>query len=385
MGVPAFRFLGLILILHFLGCAGNGLKPMTMSYELPQELPQDTRDHFEIKEMKSTPGTQAAGSPLVATASAPSAVASSSRKYRRKVRNRKLTAVDPHLPSTSAASAAAASAANSTVQSSFVYPKRRPSRDPIWVGERLRYSISYFGVEAGEFVLQVLPFKQIAQRKVYHIRGKALTSPVFGLFYRLNDEVESFIDYEGIFSHRFHILLDETKQVRNSLELNDSEKGQTYFYNRWNHKISGYKESKEFAPVPPFAQDSLSALYYVRTVPLTLGESFSFPVISEAKTVEATCTVLRREKMRTPLGRIDTIVIQPEMKYQGILKKNGDSYLWLSDDERRIPVRLEAKVRIGSVVASLKQVELGAENGATDGVLEPVALPSLGPAVISSP
>jgi hypothetical protein len=103
----------------------------------------------------------------------------------------------------------------------------------------------------------------------------------------------------------------------------------------------------------------MSALYYVRTIPLSTDATFTFPVVSEGKTWEAVCTVLRREKMKSPMGEVNAIVIRPEMKYQGILKKAGDSFLWLTDDDRRIPIRLEAKVRIGTVVAQLKKVELG--------------------------
>jgi hypothetical protein len=90
-----------------------------------------------------------------------------------------------------------------------------------------------------------------------------------------------------------------------------------------------------------------------------VGAVFSAPIISEAKYFEAVCTVLRKERMSTPMGPMDTFVIKPEMKYQGILKKSGDSFLWLTDDDRRMPVRLEAKVKIGTVVASLKAVTPG--------------------------
>jgi len=69
--------------------------------------------------------------------------------------------------------------------------------------------------------------------------------------------------------------------------------------------------------------------------------------------------VVRREMMDTPLGRIQTVVVRPEMKFQGILKKQGDSFIWLTDDDRRFVVRLEAKVRIGTIIATLKKVEPG--------------------------
>ena len=171
--------------------------------------------------------------------------------------------------------------------------------------------------------------------------------------------VETFIDYEGIFSHRFHIVLDETKQARDALELYDQEKAETFYWNRWNHKERGYTETKEFDPVPRFAQDSLSVLYFLRAVPLPDGAVVTVPVVSEGKSWEAVVTVVRREAMRTPMGKVMTVVVKPETRYQGVLKKQGDSFLWMTDDDRRVPVRLEAKVKVGTVVANLTDFQPG--------------------------
>ncbi len=212
---------------------------------------------------------------------------------------------------------------------------------------------------AGLFSLKAMPYKMIQDRKVYHIWGNAVSSKVFGLFYRLNDTIETFMDYEGLYSHRFHVTLDESKQTRDSLELNDSENKKTFFWNRWNHKTKGYTEVKDFFPVIEFAQDSLSALYYLRTLPLLPDTSVTFPVISEGKYWEAQVTVVRRELLKTTFGRTPSIVLQLETKYQGILQKRGESFLWISDDDRRIALRLEAKVKIGTVVAVLRKFEPG--------------------------
>jgi hypothetical protein len=247
----------------------------------------------------------------------------------------------------------------------FEYPNRRPEKEPIWIGEKGTYDITYFGVSAGEFTLEALPFKSVEDRKVYNVRGIAKSSPVFSLFYRLEDMVETFIDYDGFFSHRFHILLDETKQRRDSVELYDSVKKQTFFWNRWNHlngKNWDYSETKTFAPIQSFSQDSLSALYYVRTLPLPDGAVITFPVASEGDSWEAVVTVVRREYMETPLGRVRCVVVKPEMKYKGILKKSGgDSFIWYTDDDRRVVVRLEAKVKVGTIVATLKKWDPGTE------------------------
>jgi hypothetical protein len=63
--------------------------------------------------------------------------------------------------------------------------------------------------------------------------------------------------------------------------------------------------------------------------------------------------VLRKEKIRTELGEFNTVVIKPLMKSEGIFNKKGDMYIWLTDDQKRIPVKMQTKVAVGSVIATL--------------------------------
>jgi hypothetical protein len=315
------------------GCASGSLTRIGGDGSLPEELPTDLQEKFEVKETVAMVAPPAPAS--IPASSEPEAKAAAKPSKRKKG------------PAPAPATAA------------FAWPSRRPPKDPIWPSEKSVFEITYFGMAAGDFTLDVLPYKEINRRKVYHIRGTAVSSKVFSLFYRLNDTIETFIDYDGLFSHRFHLQLDETKQTRDSLELFDSEKAQTFYWNRWNHRDKGYSEKKEFQPITPFSQDSLSALFYLRTVPLPEGAVITFPVVSEGKTWEAVVTVVRREMLKTPMGRVQTVVVKPETKYQGILQKRGDSFLWMTDDDRRHLVRLEAKVRVGTIVASLKKIEPG--------------------------
>lgn len=319
-------------------CAGPSLdRKIEHATELPSELPREIKDRFEIKEyaVKSTPTPEP--TPVELTVIPKKAAAKSARKKKKAP----LTTALPTEPP-------------------FVYPNRRPEKNPMHTGEVETFEITYLGLSAGLFRLEVMPDKLIENRKVYHVRGTAHSSSVFSLFYKINDMVESFFDYDGLFSHRFHILLDETKQERDSIELNDSEKEQTYFWNRWSRKDQGYTETKTFAPIKPFSQDSLSALFYLRSIPLPTGAVVTFPVISEADSWEAVVTVVRREVVDSPLGKVTAIVLKPETKYKGVLKKSGgDSFIWLTDDDRRYVIRMEAKVKIGVVVANLKAVEPG--------------------------
>jgi hypothetical protein len=332
------------------GCAGGSLGRVTPADALPTELSKEEQQKFEVSDLTASEFREP--EPRPSPSPAPQAVKAPKHSKKRKGKQSKATppgeiSASPE-PSPSTAPAAQTN-----------YPSRRPAKDPIWIGEKMVFDITYFGMSAGDFTLEAMPLKAIDNRKVYHIKGLAESSKVFSLFYRLHDMVETFLDYDGLFSHRFHILLDETKQARDSLELYDSQKKQTFYWNRWNHKERGYTETKEFQPIEPFSQDSLSALYFLRTLPLIEGAVYNVPVVSEGKSWEAVVTVVRRETMRSPMGKVQCVVLKPETKYQGVLKKQGDSFLWLTDDDRRTVVRLEAKVRIGTVIAQLKKFEPG--------------------------
>ncbi len=63
--------------------------------------------------------------------------------------------------------------------------------------------------------------------------------------------------------------------------------------------------------------------------------------------------VLRKERLKTGLGEFNTVVIKPLMKSEGIFNRKGDMVIWLTDDDRHIPVMMKTKIVVGSVVATL--------------------------------
>lgn len=238
-------------------------------------------------------------------------------------------------------------------------PYRRPAKDPLQVGERLEFEITYFGVPAGTFTLETLPFQWINGRKVYHVRGTARSTGVFRLFYRLDDTIESFLDYDSLVSLRFQCELNETKQLKKSVEINDPVQAKTYFWNRWKPSDNPFREVQKEAVIPALIQDSLSALFFTRMQEFTEASPVStFSIASESNNWDAVITHVRGDRLKVAnLGEVNAKVFKMEAKYQGILKRSGDSFLWLSDDDRRIVLRLEAHVKIGTVVATLRKIE----------------------------
>jgi hypothetical protein len=54
-----------------------------------------------------------------------------------------------------------------------------------------------------------------------------------------------------------------------------------------------------------------------------------------------------------PSGTFDTIVIKPLMKSEGIFSRKGDIFIWLTDDLKHIPVKMQTKAAVGSIIATL--------------------------------
>ena len=343
-----------LFIFCLAGCM-TSFKPLEVKTNLPGELPPDLMKRFEVKETITS-----SNAPI--KNDAPASQVEEVPKQNSSLKDRKNKKKDIEGGS-----------GRSLANTPFSYPSRRPEKDPFLPNERMTYGIYYFGVAAGELNLDILPFKQIHDRKVFHIRGYVVSTPVFSLFYRLNDMIETFFDYESSFSHRFHVVVDETKQKRDAVELNDSEKQETFYWNRWERKGEPYVETKETGKVPSFSQDSMSSLYYLRTLPLEVGKTFVFPVVSEGKSWEAVCTVLRKEEVSSPIGKVQAFVIRPQMRVNGEIKNKEDSFLWLSADDRRIPIRLEAKVKVGTVVAKLWKFEPGTVTESVSAPLPSVA------------
>lgn len=93
--------------------------------------------------------------------------------------------------------------------------------------------------------------------------------------------------------------------------------------------------------------DALSALYYLRYVPLNLGTSVSVKIFNNKLVYKVQLHILRRETLRTAFGAVNTLVIRTNMDCvgDGIIYYPGDITLWLTDDDRKIPVMIEKRLQ----------------------------------------
>ncbi len=118
--------------------------------------------------------------------------------------------------------------------------------------------------------------------------------------------------------------------------------------------------------VPPDVHDLASALLELRMMPMVQGARYDFPVFSGTDTFMLQAVVEGEETLDTPAGRFETTRVKVQLGFKEKFHSKRDSYVWLSKDARRIPVRMSAEFAIGSVVVTLSGYRPGGQLAASN-------------------
>jgi hypothetical protein len=221
------------------------------------------------------------------------------------------------------------------------------SPEPFKAGESLRFSVQYGFIHAGSAWLEVPDTEAWNSHRVWRLVARAESNSFFSRFYKVRIRIESLWDQDARFSWRYFEDRHEGGHVAND----------TMAYEPDSSRMR-YKNGQTFA-VPGPVQDALSSFYLTRFRALPIGGRVAFDYHASHKTAVMEVRVLGREKVRTPAGNFNCVVIEPLLKAGGIFKNNGRLVIWLTDDARRMPVQMKSKVAIGSVKVVLQEVKTG--------------------------
>lgn len=225
----------------------------------------------------------------------------------------------------------------------FLTPLLLPSpsgAEPSLKPERFEFDLKWNGIRAGRAALEIIDEGDTAR-----FVSTADSVNWVSIFYKVRDRIESTVGPD-MRPSRYHIKLHEGRNRRNKEVLFDQKAGRADFINHLNGERKSYE-------LPERAFDPLSAFFYLRTLKLEVGKPLFIKVFDSKKLWDVEIKVLRKERIKTVLGAVDTIVVKPLMKSEGLFYKKGDVLIWITDDGRRIPVRMKSKISIGSVVSVL--------------------------------
>ena len=222
---------------------------------------------------------------------------------------------------------------------------------PFHTGERLTFEARWSFIPAGEVVLEVLTADTINGVKSYHFVMTSKTYPFIDLFYKVRDRIDAYTDKE--MTHA--ILYRKKKQGRSKRNAVVN-----FDWDKLEAQYSNFGNRTKPISILHGSFDPLSVFYFFRLHDLRVGAEIKAPVTDGKKCVIGKVKVIRREKVRVACGMFDTYVAEPELEHiGGVFEKSKDAKLkiWVTADERRIPVKVESKVIVGSFVAELGMAE----------------------------
>jgi hypothetical protein len=185
--------------------------------------------------------------------------------------------------------------------------------------------------------------------------SKGFFTRLFNL--RFRERVESTVEPTTFTIQKTTILDEQGKRVRVTETTYDRAQGKM----AWTVRDPNNPESEPRRSVAEFSgqlQDILSAIYFIRTQRLQVGKSFEVFIGDGGRVYKVPVHVVQKKKMKTPWGRVSVLRVEPDLFGPDKLIDDGKGQfsLWITDDERHLPVIARVKTEYGTFDIKLKRV-----------------------------
>lgn len=222
-------------------------------------------------------------------------------------------------------------------------PTAAPVDQTFAKGETLDYTLTWMKVTGGTGRMTIAPADDDSR---YRITSVARSGGSLSRFFKVRDEIETLVARSDFSTLSYIKHLDERGDKME--EVTTIEDG-----------VASRKRKKiRKTPVPRPVFDPISVIYYFRTLELAPGKSYEMNLISDGKLYTVHARVVRREQVQTPAGTFNALLVEPQMASGGVQREER-LFIWYSDDERHVPVRIRTEVKFGSVTATLRSVTAG--------------------------
>ena len=220
---------------------------------------------------------------------------------------------------------------------------------PFGPGERLTYNVKIGIINSGSAHMEVLGIDSIREEPSYHLEMSLKGSLLFGAV-QVNDHYQSWLGTRSVSSHRYISDVNQLTYSRyRNFEFRPEEMS-------WEETESG--DMGRLATALPL--DDISFLYFVRTLPLEIGQTYTLPRYFKKEGNPVVIKVEGKRVVEVPAGTFNTIVVRPIIKTRGLFSEGGEAELYLTDDDNKHLVYLRSKIPIvGSVTLHLESISEG--------------------------
>jgi hypothetical protein len=173
------------------------------------------------------------------------------------------------------------------------------------------------------------------------------------LLYHVQDRLESFFDPTNFCSRNTSRHVEEGfRRVDTNITFDYAHRKAVFDQKNLKKNETKHEEHE----IPNCVTDMLSAIYYVASLPLEPGRTFSFPLNDGGESVDVNVHVEAREQIKIPAGTFNTVRIQPEAA-KGLVRDKGKLWIWYTDDATHVPVQMRARMSWGTLTFQLVRVD----------------------------
>ena len=227
-----------------------------------------------------------------------------------------------------------------------------PAQSKLPEYENLKYTIRWLGLPVGYITASIKGIKEINGKRAYHLEVRARTNGFCSAIYKVDDKFISYMDVENFYTLRHEVYRREGKYKKDAITDFDHTTQKAHFRNLLD------KSKKEF-DIPEGTQDTLSACYYFRLLPIEMGKRIEYAVCNNEKNYKLFGVAESKGIIRVPgLGKKESLYIQPYVKIDGEKVKKGRVSGYFSVDSKRTPLLAIVQAPMFTeVTAALSEVD----------------------------
>lgn len=220
-------------------------------------------------------------------------------------------------------------------------------------GEHIEYRVHYGIINAAEAVVHVEnKLQKVNNRPCYVVKVTGRTTGAFDLVSKVRDTWQSYIDTTAMIPQQFYtnkreggykniekVIFDHENEIANRYDLDN-------------------KKEKNSYKVPKNVQDVVSGYYYLRTFDfknMKVGQSIMVKAFFEGEIIEMRMKYAGKDKIRTKFGTAKVFKMNPILPNNDFFEDENSIRIWVSDDENKIPLKIEVDLKIGAISMDIKK------------------------------
>ncbi|HZJ35984.1 MAG TPA: DUF3108 domain-containing protein [Gillisia sp.] len=218
-------------------------------------------------------------------------------------------------------------------------------------GEWLKFRV-YYGIFNASYATLEVSDANLNDKDVFHVIGRGKSTGLLHLFFKVDDNYETYIDKDNGLPYRFIRQIDEGGHTKDLQIDFNQELNKAYVFNR------KHDENKTFT-TQENVHDMLSSFYYIRNSLndniLVSGQEFHMNMFFDNENHNFKLKFLGREVLNTKFGKIATLKFRPYVMAGRVFKEEEALTLWITDDKNKMPIKIKAELTVGSLNADLEE------------------------------